>query len=396
MLLGTKENRRGQIPESRRELPLYKATIEMNGYALKINIYSIHHRGSLEIPLTGSLDLALINSVSFINLISTEYSIRTVKIIAYFILHCQIFKLNMFACCQGPPPIEENGKPNSSNDEQADELMSAPTLTMINNTINESTMVKNADPSAVDDLLDGVAKSVQSGTISVTSSLKAGAESAAYSFEDMQNFLSSLFTTPSKTVHVPSPANSSSTLQTEETDSTKAGGIKHVEYKKYALKGYVEIPEVLKPFMDALKLDHYVICSLPTMAPSVGLAGHRDTVPKAVRAAAPFLIVVDEPGKLAGYEDNKYVWVELKMGDVFRLDISKMKKIEDYVATLSKKAKWNFKDRQKKFNNPKLISSEVVPIKQGDKAFLDTIWPLYKQTVSVELEKYIPAPPCFL
>lgn len=304
----------------------------------------------------------------------------------------------MFTCCQlgGPTPIEENGNPNSSTDEEADELMSAPSLTMINDAINESTIVKHADSSAVDDLLDGVTKSVESGTISVSSSLKAGAESAARSFEDMQNFLSSLFTTPSKTVHVPSPASSSSTLSTEASDSTKAGGIKHVEYKKYALKGYVQIPAVLKPFMDALKLDHYVICSLPTMAPSVGLAGHRDTVPKAVRSAAPFLIVVDEPGKLAGYEDNKYVWVELNMGDVFRLDISKMKKIEDYVTTLSKKAKWNFKDRQKKFNNPKLISSEIVPIKQGDKAFLDTIWPLYKQTVSAELEKNISALPCYL
>jgi hypothetical protein len=290
----------------------------------------------------------------------------------------------MFVCCRGPSPIEENGKLNSSTGEEADELMSAPSLMSINNNINESKMVKRADSSAVDELLNGLATSVQSGTISVTSSLKTGAASAANSLEDMQNFLSSLFTTPSKTVHVPSSANSNlsdgGSIQTEASDSIKKGGIAHVEYKKYALKGYVQIPEVMKPFMDALSLDHYVICSLPTMAPSVGLAGHRDTVPKAIRSAAPFFIVVDEPGKLADYHDDRYLWVELKLGDVFRLDISKMSKMEDYVKTLSKKAKWNFKDRQKKFNNPALIFSEVVPIKPGDKAFLDTLWPLYKQT----------------
>lgn len=301
----------------------------------------------------------------------------------------------MLVCCRGPPPIEENGKTNS-NGEDADELMSAPSLIMINNNINESSMVKRKDSSVIEDLLNDVANSVQSGTISVTSSLKTGAASAGNTLQDMQNFLASLVTTPSKTVHVPSPAHSNlsvgSTIETEFSDSTKVGGIPHVEYKKYALKGYVQIPAVVKPFLDALKLDHYVICSLPTMAPSVGLAGHRDTVPKAVRSAAPFLIVVDEPGKLADYKDDKYVWVEMKLGDVFRLDISKMKKMEDYVATLSKKAKWNFKDRQKKFNNPALISSEVVPINQEDNAFLDAIWPLYKQTVSLERDKISTVP----
>jgi hypothetical protein len=291
-------------------------------------------------------------------------------------------------CCRGPSPKEDEITKNSAKpgvNEDADELISAPSLVMLNNKFTESVMIKHKDSSPMDDLLDSVTKSVQSGTINVTSSLKSGAESAGNTMQDMQNFLSSLITTPSKTVHAPSPSPSAaSTIETEASkDSNKdapTGGIAHVEYKKYGLKGYVQIPSVIQPFMDALSLDHYVICSLPTMAPSVGLNGHRECVPKSIRAAAPFFIVIDEPGKLADYKDDKYGWVELNLGDVFRLDISKMKTMDDYVKTLSRKAKWNFKDRQKKFNNPALISSEVVPVTPGDTAFIDTLWPLYKQT----------------
>ena len=39
---------------------------------------------------------------------------------------------------------------------------------------------------------------------------------------------------------------------------------------------------------------------------------------------------------------------EFKLVDVFKLDVSKMKSFDDYLAKLSKKGRWNCKDRQKK------------------------------------------------
>jgi hypothetical protein len=166
----------------------------------------------------------------------------------------------MFACCRGPVPIED-GTTNSVNrpGDDADELISAPSLVMINNKINASSMIKRTDTSPMDDLLNSVAKSVQSGTISVTSSIKNGSISAGSTIQDMQNFLSSLVTTSSKTVHAPtapSPEHSASsaalTFQTETSDASESdakGGIPHIEYKKYALKGYVKIPSVVQPFL---------------------------------------------------------------------------------------------------------------------------------------------------
>jgi len=62
------------------------------------------------------------------------------------------------------------------------------------------------------------------------------------------------------------------------------------------------------------------------------------------------------------------------------LDVSKMKTMADYTAILSKKGRWNFKDRQKKFKDPRLVKSELVPIPPNDPEFIDKLWPLYKQT----------------
>lgn len=39
---------------------------------------------------------------------------------------------------------------------------------------------------------------------------------------------------------------------------------------------------------------------------------------------------------------------EFKLVDVFKLDVRGMKNFDDYLAKLSKKARWNCKDRQKK------------------------------------------------
>ena len=40
--------------------------------------------------------------------------------------------------------------------------------------------------------------------------------------------------------------------------------------------------------------------------------------------------------------------VEFNLGDVFMLDVSRMKSMADYTKTLTAKQRWNFKDRQKK------------------------------------------------
>ena len=40
--------------------------------------------------------------------------------------------------------------------------------------------------------------------------------------------------------------------------------------------------------------------------------------------------------------------IEFHLGDVFMLDVSGMKSMEDYKKTLNVKQRWNFKDRQKK------------------------------------------------
>ena len=148
----------------------------------------------------------------------------------------------MFACCRGPPPNENGTKSSSQAGEDADELMSAPSLVMINNKIAESGMITRNDSSVMDGVLIDVVKSVESGKISVTSSFKkTEADSSGDIFADMQNFLASLITTPSKTVSVPTTAGSgvsaTSTIETEDSEPdagkpTTEGGILHVEYKK--------------------------------------------------------------------------------------------------------------------------------------------------------------------
>ena len=39
---------------------------------------------------------------------------------------------------------------------------------------------------------------------------------------------------------------------------------------------------------------------------------------------------------------------QIPLSDIFKLEVASMKGIEDYMAVLSKKGRWNFKDRQKK------------------------------------------------
>lgn len=39
---------------------------------------------------------------------------------------------------------------------------------------------------------------------------------------------------------------------------------------------------------------------------------------------------------------------QLPLADIFKLEVSGMKSMDDYAKLLSRKGRWNFKDRQKK------------------------------------------------
>ena len=154
-------------------------------------------------------------------------------------------------------------------------------------------------------------------------------------------------------------------------------GIYGVTYQRYPIASYIQLPGVLQPFVQMPGLDHILLIGRPTADVSGGLQGYRDVCPKQLRAAAPFLIVLDKPGAEL---DPKYRWVTFPLADVFKLDVSKMKSMDDYVKLLSKKGRWNFKDRQKKFNNKAVIKCEYVPLLQGSEDMVSELWPLYKQT----------------
>ncbi|KDD72317.1 hypothetical protein H632_c3522p0, partial [Helicosporidium sp. ATCC 50920] len=79
-------------------------------------------------------------------------------------------------------------------------------------------------------------------------------------------------------------------------------------------------------------------------------------------------------------DDPKYIWVEFPLADVFKLDVREMKSMEDYTKLLSRKGRWNFKDRQKKFHDPKVLSCEYVDLPSGDEQRVNELWPLYKST----------------
>lgn len=159
-------------------------------------------------------------------------------------------------------------------------------------------------------------------------------------------------------------------------------GMLGVSFQKYPLANYVKLPVVLQPFLNLPVLDHYLIVGRPTADKSGGLELYRQSCPKEMRAAAPFLIVIDDPGKLeAGYKDPKgYIWVEMKLVDVFKLDVAAMGRWpDDYAAALSKKGRWNLKDRLKKFAaSPLVLEYRELPL--GATEIVDELWPLYHAT----------------
>ncbi|GAB4819106.1 hypothetical protein N2152v2_006152 [Parachlorella kessleri] len=267
--------------------------------------------------------------------------------------------------------------------------------------------------SVVQSFFDEVAANIANGVSALSSTVAKGAEELGNSISDsfgnkagdVASFFKSLSInsssaapTPARSVaggssqaSVATSGRSSFTTTRESSEpgpgtakDTKEGsftvkeveGIYGVDYSKYPIASYVKLPSALQPFVNLPGLDHYMVVARPTMDKSGGLAGYREVVPKTVRAAAPFLIVVDEPGTTV--QDKGYLWYEFKLVDVFKLDVSKMKSFDDYLAKLSKKGRWNCKDRQKKLNASPL-KVEYIPLTQ-DRAFLETLWPLYQRT----------------
>lgn len=238
-------------------------------------------------------------------------------------------------------------------------------------------------------LVSGMTTAVATGTINVSSSYeelpKIVNDGVNSSQDKFPKFLSSLHTVPGKRVYQPTHSRMASQdselnvdLSSAYEESTDELGIPNLDYRKHLVKRYLKLPAVFRPFISLPFLDHYLVIGRPTMAPSAGLENYRKVVPKAVRAAAPFVVVIDKPGKLQEWKGDRYIWVEFPMGDVFMLDVSKMKDMKDYTATLTKKGKQNFRDKQKKFKAGP-VSWEEVPLK-NDRKMVEKLWPLYKNT----------------
>lgn len=175
--------------------------------------------------------------------------------------------------------------------------------------------------------------------------------------------------------------NDTASSSAEGSDYQPPQGVLGVSFQKYPIASYVKLPAPLQPFLQLPILDHYLIVGRPTADKSGGLELYRECCPKEMRAAAPFLIVIDEPGKISGgYKDPKgYIWVEMPLVSVFKLDVRGMKSVADYQKILSKKGRWNYKDRMKKFAASPL-KLEYTPLQLGSHDVVDELWPLYKST----------------
>ena len=145
--------------------------------------------------------------------------------------------------------------------------------------------------------------------------------------------------------------------------------------QRYPIVGYINLPSALQPFVSLPNLDHVVVVAKPSGDVSGGLDGYRDAVPKPSRSAAPIFAVMDVPGRRV--KDKGYLWVEVPLTDIFKLEVGKLASVDDYAALLSKKGRWNFKDRQKKFKAG--LTCEYVPLALGDREFVESLWPLYKK-----------------
>ena len=244
-------------------------------------------------------------------------------------------------------------------------------------------------------VMTSIADAVDKGSVSATTTMndlgKKIASGAKVSAEEMSKFFSSLAYSnkahkkkpkPGSAVSIKLPSEASLT-ETEASDASFLGseerrGVPMVDYRNFPLKGYVDVPSALVSLLQMASMDHYLIIGRPTMAPSAGLEGYRSVTTKEERASAPFIVVIDTPGKLETYQDKKYIWVEFALGDTFMLDVSGMKSMEDYGKVLTKKGRWNLKDRQKKFQSGPILH-EFIDFPK-DEEFIASLWPLYSQT----------------
>lgn len=246
-------------------------------------------------------------------------------------------------------------------------------------------------------LISTMAESIEKGSVSATTKMKALCNKIAgggsnVSSDDTTSFfsdlkftekttMSSLRVQPGKVASIKLPAEDSfSTVSDSEkssTDDTRLG-IPMVDYRNYPLKGYVDIPAGLVSILEMTSMDYYLIVGRPTMAPSAGLRGYKQITTKKERSNAPFIVVIDKPGQLETFIDKKYIWVEFALGDTFMLDVSKMETMDDYCQSLTRKGRWNYKDRRKKFDKGPLMH-ELIPLENSDE-FIESLWPLYAQT----------------
>lgn len=246
---------------------------------------------------------------------------------------------------------------------------------------------------------DAVGGAFKSGAKTVAGGVKTAATGVGSSAADLARFFKGLALSKVAPSELPEGSDASesrpsvtpsdgSTAPDSCAGSVSAGqpasGIYGVDYQRYPMGTYVQLPSVLQPFLGLPGLDHILCVARPTMDKSGGLEGYRNVTPKSVRSRAPFLIVVDDPGKKVAdlWSGGTYLWLEIPLVDVFKLDVRPLKSVDDYVAKLSKKGKWNFKDRQKKFNDPKTISCQYLPFPTGEAAIdaCDRLWPLYSAT----------------
>lgn len=107
--------------------------------------------------------------------------------------------------------------------------------------------------------------------------------------------------------------------EVEKKTTANEKGVDMVDYRKYPMKGYVDLPSAIIGLLRATSMDYYLIIGRPSSAASAGLRGYREVTTKKERSDAPFIVVIDEPGMLEEFDDSKYIWVEFALGDVFML-----------------------------------------------------------------------------
>lgn len=293
-------------------------------------------------------------------------------------------------CCGGSPTTEEDYELNTG--------MSMPLDQALNRGNEESMKDEKASEQAEgkgsSSWLQMIGEAVQSGSVSASSTatdlvnkISSGMD---VSGKEISKFFDSLkFTNTPKTgakvghavsIRIPSSVSQASTADSEATveSTTEAKGVRMVDYRSFPMKGYVDLPSALVSMLKWTAMDHYLIVGRPTMAPSAGLKGYKDVTSKKERSNSPFIVVIDDPDQLGTFKDNKYIWVEFALGDTFMLDVSKMTSMDDYGKVLSKKGRWNFKDRRKKFAKGP-IEHEFIDL-PADREFVDGLWPLYAQT----------------